>query len=139
MALDEVAAGLGGALAVVAEATRPLRLGNLDDPVHEVAGEDGVPHTGRQPHADVARRVSWRRLEAEPGIDHVVGRHEPRPSRVDDGHHAVGDARVLLVPPVLPLLSGISECTNLISRAIQSDRVHIIHEPVLPVSRATLS
>src|SRR5436190_24165990 len=52
VALDEGAARLGGALAVVAEAARPLGLGDLDDPVHEVAGEHGLATARAEPHAD---------------------------------------------------------------------------------------
>src|SRR2546427_5830413 len=68
VALDELAARLGGLLAVVTEAARPLRLGPLNHAMHEVAGEDGVARPGRGPPRDVVRRVADRRLEREPAV-----------------------------------------------------------------------
>src|SRR5206468_4038248 len=103
--LDERAARVARPRGVVAEAARPLRLGDLHRAMHEVTGEDRVPRGRAEADRDVARRVSRRRLEAEPLVHGVVGLHEGRLARLDDRHHAVGDARVLLVPPELPLLA----------------------------------
>src|ERR1700675_4520653 len=55
MALDELTPRDGGALAVVAEAARPLGLGDLDDPVHEITREDGLTGCRGQPHAHMTR------------------------------------------------------------------------------------
>src|SRR5437773_6473461 len=91
---------------VVAEAARPLRLGDLHRAVHEVTGEDRLPRGRPEADRDVARRVAGRRLEAEPVVDRIVGVHEGRLARLDDRHHAVGDARVLFVAREPPLLAS---------------------------------
>src|SRR6266852_2708861 len=68
---------------VVAEAARPLGLGHLHRPVHEVTGEHGAAGGGREAHADVARRVADPRLEAEMLVDRehygvTVVAHRPK-------------------------------------------------------------
>ncbi len=90
--LDERAPRVGRALTVVAEAARPLRLGHLDDPVHEVAREDASGRR-REPHADVARRVPGRRLEGG-ATDRSRASASTRRARLAStmGTHAVGDA-----------------------------------------------
>src|SRR5687767_11972482 len=106
VALDEVAARGCGARGIRAEAARPLRLGHLHDSVHEIAAEHGAPGTRLEAHADVAGSVARRRLEAEPPPEGMIALDEIHLPVLHDGHDAVGDALVLLVTPVLPLLAG---------------------------------
>src|SRR5262249_60115770 len=81
MPLDERPARARGVLAVVTEAARPLRLGNLHDPVHQIAGEDGLPGLRPEPDADVTGSMARRGLEAEPRVDRVAGGDHPGPPR----------------------------------------------------------
>src|SRR5438552_15226627 len=104
--LDECAARVTRLRRVVAEAARPLRLGDLHRAVHEIPGENGLPGGRPESDRDVARGVAGRRLEAKPLVHDVVGVHEDRLTRLDDRHHAVGDALVLLVAPELPLFTA---------------------------------
>src|SRR5215468_6226826 len=71
VAIDELAPRRGGPFRIRAEATRPLRLGDLDDPVHQIAAEHRVSRARRQADTDVSRRVAERRLESKPRIDRV--------------------------------------------------------------------
>src|SRR3989442_3387683 len=61
---------------VVAEAARPLRLGDLHRAVHEVAGEDRLPRGRPEADRDVAPRVAGRALAAGAGVDRIVGDRE---------------------------------------------------------------
>src|SRR5215470_10608324 len=104
VSLDERSPRPRRVLAVIAEAARPLRLGDLHDPVHEVTRKNRDPAVGLEPDADVTWRMTGRRLEAEPRIDRVARVDQCGPAGLDDRHDAVRDALVLFVVPVLPLL-----------------------------------
>src|SRR5439155_2056860 len=91
---------------------RPLGPGSLLGPVHEVAGESGGARRGGEPDADVTRRVTDPRVEAEILVELVVAVDEHGLPGLDHGHDAVGDAprlllaRRVLVFPELPLRAG---------------------------------
>ena len=110
--LDEGLAGLAGVDGIVAEAAAPLRLGDLDGAVHEVAGEDRFAGGRGQADGDVAGGVAGRGLEAQTGRDLVPGVDERGAAGLDDRRHAVGDAAGGLAAlggfprPELPLLAG---------------------------------
>src|SRR5215471_5240891 len=82
---------------VIAEAARPLRLGDLHGPVHQIAREDRGACRSREADADVTRGVTDPRLEAQMLADLEVAVDEHGLSRLDHGHDAVGDAPRLLL------------------------------------------
>src|SRR5438105_13129224 len=110
--LDERAPRVARLGRVVAEAARPLGLGDLHRAVHEIAGEDSAPRRRREAHAHVAGRVAEPRLEAAVLRELEVAVDEQRLARLDHRHDAVGDASgfflagVVLVLPELPLRAG---------------------------------
>src|SRR5206468_12010180 len=80
--LDECAARVTRLRRVVAEAARPLRLGDLHRAVHEIPGENGLPGGRPESDRDVARGVAGRWLEAKPLVHDVVGVNEDRLARL---------------------------------------------------------
>src|SRR2546426_2159536 len=112
VALDKCAARGARPGRVVAEAARPLRLGHLHRPVHEISREDGLTGRGSETDADMARGVADRRLEAEMLVDFEIAVDEPRLAGLDHRHDAVRDAPrfllagIALVLPEFPLRAG---------------------------------
>src|SRR5262249_36776472 len=102
IALDEFATSHRRALGVGAEAARPRGPGALHRAVHEVAGEHRLSRGRGQPDRDVTRRMTGGRLEAQPRTERVVTVDQHRLTGLDNRYHAIGDAQILLVPPVLP-------------------------------------
>src|SRR5687767_9758239 len=82
---------------IAVEIAAPLGLAALNRMVHEVARDDRLAALGVNGQAHVSRGMAGRGLEAQLLADPVIALDEIGAAGLDDGPHAVGNDRSVLV------------------------------------------